>query len=79
MVLNWHQASSSVSGKFLEISQVGGLLRSELWLYAVAGHFLYVKSQMAPAEEVVGVVVHHLEDGYTIFYLPSGMNGEVGL
>ena len=40
-VPKWHQASASASGQVLEVLQVGGLLRSELWLHSVASHLLY--------------------------------------
>ena len=45
MVPKWHQVSASASGQMLEAAQVGGLLGSELWLYPIAGHLLYMESQ----------------------------------
>ena len=42
-VPKWHQATASASSQVLEVSQVGGLLGSELWLYSVASHLLYTQ------------------------------------
>ena len=63
----------------LKASQVGGFLISELWLYTIASHLLYVEGQKVLVEEVVGVVVHYPKGGYIIVHPPAGMDCSVGL
>ena len=78
MVPKWHQASAGASGQMLEAAQVGGLLGSELWLYPIAGHLLYMESRKMLAKEAAGMVVYYLEGSCTIIHPPAGVDGVGG-
>ena len=73
-----YQASTSASSRFLEVSQVVGLLSSELWLDAIAGRFLQAECYKVLAEYSTAAMPHHLESGQANLQLPSDENSIAG-